>query len=306
MRLFLPVALCFSLALPSALTAHQGLDAKLEALNQKIQSRPQDAELLRRRVQIHRILRDHDAARAELKRLRATQPGIDWLDYEVAEEALVARDLQSARSAVDRYLTSSPPLADRFAAHLLRAKIQEQTGHFDAAVSDYRSALALDDSVTAYLRSANLLVRLGRLDEAATVLRRGMSRLGAVTIRRRLVDVERSRGETDEALRWIDGAIEAADVKTTWLLLRAEVLADLDRPTDAHRVRLRALEEADRLMRKRRSALALRDRARVLMSVNRPTDAIRDLEAALRKSPTMLELHQLLAKAKSLSRGGRR
>jgi tetratricopeptide (TPR) repeat protein len=305
MKRFVFAALCIWLALPSSSMAHQGLDAKLEALDRQLKLHPRDADLLRERIQVHRILRNHSAITVELTRLQADDPGIPWLEYEVAEEALVAGDLQKAKSAVERYLKPSLSLSDQFASQLLRAKILQGLGHFDQAVAAYRDALALDDSVEAYLRGANLLVRMGQLDAAAGLLRKGMKRLGAITIRRRLIDVERARGQTSDALAWIEEAMEGADVKTTWLLLRAEVLDDQERNRDARRDRLRALDEADRLVRKRRSALALCDRARALMSLERYADAIRDLEAAQKKSPTLLEIHQLLARAKTLGGGQR-
>jgi tetratricopeptide (TPR) repeat protein len=178
-------------------------------------------------------------------------------------------------------------------------------GHFELASADYRAALAIDESVEAYLRSADLLERMGKLDDAAKVLHQGVKRMGGVTIRRSLIDVERARGHWEDALACLDKTMKQADIKTTWLLLRAEIRVEQHRPTDARRDRIHALDEANRLLRKRRSALALRDRARALMSLNRYEEAIHDLKAARKKSPTLIEIHQLLAKAKSLKGGSR-
>ena len=96
-----------------------------------------------------------------------------------------------------------------------------------------------------------------------------------------LIEVERRQGHFAEALAEIERVLTVARVDTEWLLLRAAVLDEAGRPSEAAHNRLAALAEANRLIAIRPSARAHLMRAEALVSLGRYSEARPDLDVAI-------------------------
>ncbi len=95
-------------------------------------------------------------------------------------------------------------------------------------------------------------------------------------------------------LKLLDDELARASVKTEWYLRRADVLAASGQAEKAQLELERALAEANRVLKKRATAINLFSRAKVYIAMGRWEAAKRDLRVAVRKSPRFAEANALL------------
>jgi len=120
-----------------------------------------------------------------LQQLTSENPGYPrgWCNYGTALLApLQSQDkpdpsaLNVARAAVERCLALEPKYA---IGRNLEGHIESMSGHFEAAIIAYRSAIDLQPGYApAYVNLANVLHELGRHDDEATAAREAVSRDG--------------------------------------------------------------------------------------------------------------------------------
>lgn len=180
-----------------------------------------------------------------------------------------------------------------------RGRLLERLDRLAEAAVDYEAAVAGAPSLERHLVLGRALERLGALDRAARAYRDALSRFGgAAPVRVALARVEEARGRPREALVHVDALIAASRVAPRWLVRRAALLTALGRSREAAAALALAESHAERMVRRRRSALALLERGRVRLAQGRRAEAIRDLEQALRRAPRLTEARALLAEAR--------
>ncbi|MHC4064783.1 MAG: tetratricopeptide repeat protein [Planctomycetota bacterium] len=278
--------------LVAPVAAHPGLHHDIERLTSALAEEPGRAGLWIKRAHHYRLDGRFSEALADLDRARVLDAGkLEICLHRGLTLSAMGRDAE-AEAELSWFLQHG---AGGVAAFAERARIRQRSGRSELALSDYSAAIALNRDVDLYLARGKLQESLGLLDEAAEGYRDGLASLGGgATIRSSLVRVEISRQRYDAALALIDEVLRRAPVKTEQYLLRAEVLEASGQSDQARVERERALVEADRVFRKRATALHLLSRAKVNLALGNMNDAMGDLKWALKKSPRFARARRLL------------
>jgi hypothetical protein len=111
------------------------------------------------------------------------------------------------------------------------------------------------------------------------------------------IDVARRQRRPDRALVHVDALIAASRVASRWRVLRAELLDETGRASEATAERRRALLEAERLVARRGAPIAFLERGRARLALGDRRGAREDLDRALRRAPQLVEARRLLAEA---------
>jgi tetratricopeptide (TPR) repeat protein len=149
------------LALPGPAFAHPELEAQIGHLTTELAHRPEDAELLLQRADLHRRHGDLASARADIDAAAGFSPPPE-LDFYRGRPLLDSGDFQAATEAFGRYLGERPR---HVKTHVLRADAYNQLGRFLEASGDLALALEYSEHPSPslfYLQSA-ALVRAGEL-----------------------------------------------------------------------------------------------------------------------------------------------
>ncbi|MEQ8459512.1 MAG: tetratricopeptide repeat protein [Sandaracinaceae bacterium] len=238
---------------------------------------------------------DAEGALRELEVTTALSPSAHRARVLRAQAFLALRRPEDALAELDRYVRQTGGDAP---SHTLRASVLESLERWEPALADVEAALETESTVDLHLARARLLGRLDRASAAAAALELGLTRHeGAAVLRVALIDALRRLGRPGPALRHVEALITDASVAPRWRVTRAELLDELGRPTEARAERARALRDAERMLTRRRSALALLERGRALLALGREGEARADLEQALRRAPSLTEARVLLARS---------
>jgi len=263
--------------------AHPGLHHEIEAVSRKLALAPDRVDLLLERGRLHRLDDDPVAALDDLRLAQALDPSGMGIALELGLTLSTLGLDVAAEEELSRHIEGGEGFPDAYAG---RARLRARGGRFDAAIRDYSAALLRSDDLDLYLARGSLQEELGRLDDAAEGYRRGLARMnGAVSLRLPLIRVEVGRQRYDAALALIDQVLPDAAVKTQWYLRRADVLDAAGRADESRVQREEALAEADRILRRRTTAINLVGRARAYVALGRLDEARQDLLDALDKAP---------------------
>ncbi len=247
--------------------AHPGLSKDIDAVTEQLAERPRDVELRAKRADLYlRLGHPHDALADARVALRHDPDHAGAL----LTRALIRAERGRAGAALadlDKVLADGDGSSDAWVA---RARLHTNAGRYDEARADYDAAIAKKHAPDFFLER-------GRVDEtrddwaaAVSGYREGIrATKGAVVLRLALLDAERHRGQAAAALTEVDALLEAAPRRVDWILLRAELLGELKRPTEATAERLRALALAHTAVARRPTEMsrrALDDTYRALRS----------------------------------------
>ncbi len=269
-------------------SAHPGEDERLKQLSIRIQAAPDDVEL--RILHADAAIRAGHPARALAQARRITALAPDEIEtHRIRAEALRAhkKDAQALR-AYDAYLDVVPAGPRKGKAHAARARIHLDADELDRARADYDAALE-------HVITPDLVLERGRLDEtrdrlgdAAAGYRAGLERLGpAVTIQLALAHVELRREQPRAALEIVDALLDRDRGRSDWVLLRADVLDQLDQPLAALFHRVAALALAHRALHRRDISLHRLAVARAEFALGRRAQAQHQLDRVLKASPDL-------------------
>jgi tetratricopeptide (TPR) repeat protein len=274
------------LALAAALSAspaaaHDPPNHEIEELTEQIAAHP-SGPLLEERAELWLQEGYPDEAAADL-RLAGTLAPVASADRAIlwAEVWRQRGRLAEAEAELDPAVA-----AGSLEALFARARIRLDAGRLEAALEDYEAAAQRRLTVDLALGHGATLERLGRWGDAVAVYGRHARRLGQATV---LVSARiralRHLGRHDEALRAIDGQLAHARAKSSWLLLRGAVLAEAGRTDEAAAALVAALDEAERVHRRRRSLATRMVRAEALAAVGRTAEARAEAERIRAASP---------------------
>ncbi|MEQ9495472.1 MAG: tetratricopeptide repeat protein [Deltaproteobacteria bacterium] len=270
-----------ALLVVSEANAHEGAPLTLSRLSDAT-----NASTLFERAESYRNLRRIDDALVALELVEALHPDETrvWLERGRLEQDRGQH--AAAVAAFTKYLERDG--RDVHGARLLRARSRVALGEVGAAMADYAGAVDAAPGVDAFYEGGRLLVNAGRRDEAAAWLARGVEATGSDLL---VAELARVEPDPARAKSLIDARLRSARVKTRWLLLRAEVQSDASAAAADRRA---AVEEAERLVARRPTPLALTERATAYVAVGRRTDAVADLRRALRRAPSFTRAQALL------------
>jgi len=248
-------------ALGGSAWAHQAIDAQILDVTERISAAPEDATLYLRRGELHRVHQDWELAVKDYGKARELDPELAEVDLCQGRMQLEAGEWAAARESLDRYLVVHP---DHVVGLATRARARARLGDNPGAAADFTAALATTGGGRPqpgyYLERARALVAAGdeHLDQAIRGLDEGLERLGKpVTLQLLALELETRAGRYDAALERLQGFLERAKRKETWLVRRAEVLEAAGRPEEARASYVAALEAIEALSVGRRRSRAV-------------------------------------------------
>jgi predicted Zn-dependent protease len=258
--IILLLAAC-GLAATGPVTAHPGIDEQIAEITARLAASPNDAVLLLRRGELHRVHRDWEPAEADYRAAKAADPDLVVVDFCLARLLVESGRPTAAKPLLDRFLERRPSDTD---ARALRARVLMDTGQPLAAAKDLDAAIRnAKDGVARpehYLDRARALAAAGpdHLAEAIAGLDEGLVALGdAVTIELYAIDLELSRHNYDAALKRIDRLASQSARQEPWLIRRAAILEAAGRKSDALGAYRTALASIDKLPASRKTNRAV-------------------------------------------------
>lgn len=288
-----------SVSFVQLISAHSGMDPEIEELTELLTKDPDNVDLLVRRGQVYRSNGKFFESLKDVERawLLDRENQIVILERAMTLSAL-SRD-QEAEAALDSFLQDlSHP--KRVFALAERAHIRARTGRLELAIADFTSAIQLQPTIELYLIRGKLQENLGKFEAAAEGYRDGLAKLGdAILLKKGLIRVQIAQNQYGQALALINEEAARSSVKTSWYLQRADILAKMGRSEESRRTYAQALSEANRILGKRSTAMQLLARAKVFHAMGRVEEAKRDLREAIEKAPRFAEADALLKKLES-------
>ncbi len=269
------IAVLVGFTLPRLARAHAGIAEEMREVNARLATRPGDAALVLRRGELHRILGDYPAARADYERARRLDPDLAAVDLCLGTMLLDAGRPAEALRALDRFLAREPAHAGGFAA---RGRARLALGDPAAAAQDFTRAINHSRSDAPprpdlYLDRARSLASLGgaRVDEAIRGLDEGIARLGdPVSLELRAIDLEIRRHRVDAALARVDRIAARSPRQEAWLARRGGILDRAGRKVEARAAYARALDAISALPpARRRTRASVRLEAEIAASLAR-------------------------------------
>lgn len=279
--------------------AHRGMDPEIDEITHELEENPKSVNLLIKRGRLYRSNGELPDSLKDLDLAEELDPDNRKITLERGFTlSAMGRD-REAEVALDQYLEQASGRT-RLDALAERAHIRARTGQAALAIDDFTSAIHMHPAMTLYLARGELHESLGHLDEAASGYREGLSRLGnAILLKKGLIRVETTRKRYDEVLALIDEELNQASVKTEWHMRRAEVLAAMGKDQAAQAAHEKALEEANRVLGKRVTAIHLVTRAKVYIAMGRLQKAEHELQLAVQRAPRYAPAREMLKKLKS-------
>ena len=268
------------LALPAAALAHGAIDEQIELVTEQIEQHPTSAALFLKRAELHRVLRNWDAALADYDRSSKLAPGLSNVDFCRGRMLLEAGRAEEAKAPLDRFLRNEPDHAE---ALITRARILVSLGEPASAVRDFSRGIAQLPAPDPqyYVESAQAAASQGpeHVDEALAGLDRGIAALGPLaSLDLPAIDLELTAGRYEAALARLARLAEQSRHKETWLTRRGEILQGAGRreaAREAFAEALAAIESLPPARRRTPATVALEQRLRVLVEAPITADEIR-------------------------------
>jgi tetratricopeptide (TPR) repeat protein len=168
-------------AAPAA--AHAPIEEQIEALSLRIAAHPGDASLYLRRGELHRLLRETSAARADYEKARLLDPKLAVVDLGLGTLLLETGHPADAVVVLDRFLKARPGDPAGLAA---RGRARARLGRPLDAADDFTRAIAASPprrppSPDLYIEKARAIAAAGEghLEQALRGLEEGIERLGS-------------------------------------------------------------------------------------------------------------------------------
>ena len=215
----------------------------MEIINRQIAANPRDGRLLMQRARLQTLSRKFDQALSDLDAANRLTPMAE-IDRERAQVYLAAGWNETGLEHANRHLAKFPEDAE---AYLTRARLRAKLGQPAEAGADLGACInrMKDPPLDLYLERASVLTTEdgAHLAQALSALEQGIKRLGhVVTLETAALEVELQQRNYDAALKRLDGLVERAARKDTWMARRGDVLVQAGRFEEARAVYQQTLE----------------------------------------------------------------
>lgn len=256
--------------------AHPGDDADVSRLSAQLAVAPAAPVYLQRAEKL-RLLRRFDEAISDLA--QAERLGASMTDTALFRGLALADQGKDAAALVelDRYFArgGASSLALR-----TRAGLHSRHGRLDHAADDLARAVRQGAGPEVCLELADAEEARGRAADATRGLEQCLGALkGAVTVRKRLIEVCVRQRDFTRAVELARAAMVGLPIKAEWRLVAADALDAAGKNADARLERLAALDELDRVLASRGGGLQQLLRARALVGLGRHAEARAQLDA---------------------------
>jgi tetratricopeptide (TPR) repeat protein len=208
---------------------HPGHDERMVQLLAELAAHPEDVSLHLALAEENLRHGDGPAALRSLVQVETLAPGRFQTELPRARALLSIGNSAAARQVLDRLVGQNP---ENLRAVVLRGRIRLHIGETEAALADFRTALAATDFPEPDLvrEAADALAAAGRVEDALATLDAAMKRIGQVpSLILRALELECSGGRFEAALALVDVAQRDAPRPEPWMERRAVVLASAGR-----------------------------------------------------------------------------
>jgi predicted Zn-dependent protease len=241
--------------------SHGDLHEQIDALTRQIAEHPDNATLLLKRADLHRIHGEPAEALKDLDRASKIDPTLRTVDLVRGKVLLDSNQPALAQVALDRFLAQVTNHVDGL---VTRARVRIKLGENAKAIDDFSKAISNSPrpDPQLYLDRASLFRSMNppRLDEAVRGLNEGIEKLGPlVTLELPAIELEVLQNKYDAALQRLDRLAASASRKETWLVRRAEILTKAGRFGEARETFAAALKAIQTLPDELRNKPATRD-----------------------------------------------
>lgn len=241
----------------SALSAHDGLHAKIAKVSQQIREEPSSAPLYLLRGDLHRRHKAWALAVSDLQRAESLQaPGVE-VAYLRARLYADLKWTAAALEVLDRALEFHP---EEHRLRWLRARQRKIAGKGLPALQDYDLLIARQASPPpdAFWERAQLASEMGLKQRALSGLEAGLARLGEViTLELSALALEEELGLWDAALQRIRRLAAKTPRKERWWLRQGQIHVQAGQPEAAREAFENGLQAVDQLPPKYRRTPAM-------------------------------------------------
>ena len=248
--------------------AHGDMHAQIVETTKQIERDPGNAPLYFNRGEFHRAHRDWDLAQADYDRAIALNPQLSVVDFARGSLYLEAGWPQSAKVALDRFLSKATNHVEGLVA---RARTLVKLEQPLAAAGDFTRAIDLgtESRPDLYIERAQALTAGDKPDPEAALrgLEEGIKKLGPlITFLLYAIDLEIKQKRFDAALARLDEVMAKSPRKESWLARRGEILQQAGRAGEAREAMEAALKAIAALPAARRQVPAMVDLEKRLRS----------------------------------------
>lgn len=205
--------------------AHGTHSFLMKRANEELADQPKDGARWYQRALLQFEHEDWPESLADLEKTEEFAPGrfpVLWMRGQIFDKQAKPAE---AKAAFDEFLTATP---DHWGALASRARVEVTLGLHDAALADFRKALANNPKAEPdfYNEVAQALAAWALTDEAVKVVEAGISRLGAISsLQIRALEIELGAARWDAALARLDGIEKSAIRPEPWMMKRAGIFA---------------------------------------------------------------------------------
>jgi predicted Zn-dependent protease len=235
---------------PPPCPAHPDLIEEIARTSAELKQ-SESSSLYLERADLFRRHGEFDAALADIGAAERTNHAVFNLD-----RARVLCDAGRAAESfefIQTFLKSDPANAE---ALIIRARCQARLGHPEAAVADFTAGISRCPAPgpDLFLERAKQQAALGQLEEAVRGLDEAITNGTPLpSLQMAAIEYDRRRGAFDSALARADGFVARYPVKEPWLTLRAEILEQAGRGTEARQTFRQVLAGIERYSQLRRT-----------------------------------------------------
>ena len=269
--------------------AHEGPEAEIAELTERLQVNGETAGLLAERAIEYRVLGKLPEATKDLERATVLDPKSIGLCRELARVQFLGGKGGDAIATVTRGLTlKADEPADLAALRMLRAEILRSQNDDKKALEDCDAALRLHrQNPEWYLLRSDLQRRLKMPKERVTGLEEGIKATGAGVLEIERIEALLDAAQFAAALPVIETELADSRIKSSWLIRRARVRLGLGKKAEADDDLKAALKEiGTRLNPKAPDVPLLLDKALALDLLGEKKGALRAYEEARDKGAT--------------------
>ena len=275
---------CCAAALTCA--AHEGPEAEIEELTERIKINGETANVLAERAIEYRVLGKLAEATKDLERAVVLDPKSIGLCRELARVQFLGGKAGDAIATATRGLAlKADEPADQAALRMLRAEILRSQNDDKKALEDCDAALHLHrQNPEWYLLRSDLQRRLKMPKERVAGLEDGIKATGAGVLEIERIEALLDAAQFAAALPVIETELADSRIKSSWLIRRARARLGLGKKAEADDDLKAALKEiAGRLHPKTPDVPLLLDKALALDLLGEKKDALRTYEEARSK-----------------------
>ena len=253
------VAFLFLILLIEAVEAHEPLNEQINEVTTEIRQHPRDIEVLIKRGRLRLDSGSYDAAVDDFHHVLSMNPKNIAVHYYLAETYLAQNNNKRALAHANEFIHHASSKGARSRGFELLGRIQIQAKNYSQAIQAYQQLVNLTTlpKPEYYLILADTYIRVDKNDNASaiSVLDEGMHKLGLLPVlQKQAIDYEIHANNLQQAIQRVDKLIVANPHSFAFLKLKADILWQQGKKTQAKSVYQSSIALLDKLPTSRKQS----------------------------------------------------